>query len=299
MTISAIFAPLLGGVIGYITNDIAIKMLFRPRKAIYLGQWKLPFTPGLIPQQKDRIARSVGDVVSSQLLNEETLRAAVLSEESLRLVREKTLAFLDSCANCGDTVAELASRVIGEAHFRKAADAVERGLEELLLRKIRESDLGAEIVRSCMNLLRKQLGIGENSPIFQQLMEQVELALGAALHDLVIQLAPELIHNEVHRFGSDFQDARICDLYDRYQDKLPTIADGVVLLYEKLLGENLGKVLRAVDISGIIAKKISAFDAVQLENLIFDLMRRELKAIVYLGALLGFLMGLLNLLFQL
>ena len=42
-----------------------------------------------IPQQKERIARSVGDAVSSQLLNEETLRAAVLSEESLRLVREK------------------------------------------------------------------------------------------------------------------------------------------------------------------------------------------------------------------
>lgn len=299
MTISAIFAPLLGGVIGYITNDIAIKMLFRPRKAIYLGQWKLPFTPGLIPQQKDRIAQSVGNVVSTQLLNEETLRAAVLSEESLHLVREKTLAFLKGCADCGDTVAGLASRVIGEARFRKTADAAERGLEELLLRKIRESDLGAEIVRSCMNLLRKQLGIGENSPIFQQLMEQVELALGAALHDLVIQLAPELIHNEVHRFGSDLQDARICDLYERYQDKLPAIADGVALLYEKLLGENLGKVLHAVNISDIIAKKISAFDAEQLENLIFDLMRRELKAIVYLGALLGFLMGLLNLLFLL
>ena len=30
--------PLVGGVIGYITNDIAIKMLFHPKKAIYIGK---------------------------------------------------------------------------------------------------------------------------------------------------------------------------------------------------------------------------------------------------------------------
>ena len=48
-----IMAPLVGGVIGYITNNLAIKMLFRPRKAIYIGKWHIPFTPGLIPKQKE------------------------------------------------------------------------------------------------------------------------------------------------------------------------------------------------------------------------------------------------------
>lgn len=33
MDLSYIIAPLLGGVIGYITNDIAIRMLFRPHTA--------------------------------------------------------------------------------------------------------------------------------------------------------------------------------------------------------------------------------------------------------------------------
>lgn len=49
MMIKYILMPFLGGIIGYITNGIAIKMLFRPRKAVYLGHWKIPFTPGLIP----------------------------------------------------------------------------------------------------------------------------------------------------------------------------------------------------------------------------------------------------------
>ena len=38
-------APLLGGLIGYITNDIAIRMLFRPHKAKYLFGIHIPFTP--------------------------------------------------------------------------------------------------------------------------------------------------------------------------------------------------------------------------------------------------------------
>lgn len=37
MDLSYIIAPLLGGVIGYITNDIAIRMLFRPHTAKFLN----------------------------------------------------------------------------------------------------------------------------------------------------------------------------------------------------------------------------------------------------------------------
>ncbi len=69
----------------------------------------------------------------------------------------------------------------------------------------------------------------------------------------------------------------------------------MISLYEKLLGDNLDKLVQAVDISGIIRSKISAFDAEELEKLIFEIMKKELNAIVYLGALLGFLMGFLNL----
>ena len=49
---------LVGAVIGYFTNYIAIKMLFRPRKAIKIGSWTLPFTPGVIPRNQARVARA-------------------------------------------------------------------------------------------------------------------------------------------------------------------------------------------------------------------------------------------------
>lgn len=60
--------PLAGGVIGYFTNDLAIKMLFRPYQPIYLAGRKLPFTPGLIPSNQGRLAKRIADTIMGSLL---------------------------------------------------------------------------------------------------------------------------------------------------------------------------------------------------------------------------------------
>jgi uncharacterized membrane protein YheB (UPF0754 family) len=60
--------PIVGAIIGYFTNDLAIKMLFRPYKAIYIGEKRLPFTPGLIPRNQERLAQRVADTIMGSLL---------------------------------------------------------------------------------------------------------------------------------------------------------------------------------------------------------------------------------------
>lgn len=65
--------PLVGGIIGYFTNDIAIRMLFRPYTAVYLWGRKLPFTPGLIPGNQERLAKRISDTIMGSLLTPEEL----------------------------------------------------------------------------------------------------------------------------------------------------------------------------------------------------------------------------------
>jgi uncharacterized membrane protein YheB (UPF0754 family) len=102
-----IVAPVLGGVIGYITNDLAIRMLFRPRKAVYIGRFHVPFTPGLIPSQQGRIAQSIGGVISKELLNEETLRQTLLSESTVGMLRKKARTALRVLSKDERTVSDL------------------------------------------------------------------------------------------------------------------------------------------------------------------------------------------------
>ncbi|KYC39226.1 hypothetical protein WA1_31260 [Scytonema hofmannii PCC 7110] len=66
--------PVAGGIIGYFTNDIAIKMLFRPYRAIYIGGRRVPFTPGLIPRNQERLAKNISNTIMGSLLTPEELQ---------------------------------------------------------------------------------------------------------------------------------------------------------------------------------------------------------------------------------
>ncbi len=76
-----ILPPLLGAVIGYVTNAIAVKMLFKPYKAYRIAKIRVPFTPGIIPKQRKKVSQGIGQIVSDKLLNAETLRNSIKSKE--------------------------------------------------------------------------------------------------------------------------------------------------------------------------------------------------------------------------
>ncbi len=57
------------GFIGYLTNVVALKMVFRPYKQWDLLGIKVPFTPGVVAKQKSRFAASMGVFVDQDLLN--------------------------------------------------------------------------------------------------------------------------------------------------------------------------------------------------------------------------------------
>lgn len=70
----------IGAIIGGFTNYLAIKMLFRPYKTLYIGKWRVPFTPGLIPKRRDELAEQMGKVVTHHLLTPEGIKKKFLNE---------------------------------------------------------------------------------------------------------------------------------------------------------------------------------------------------------------------------
>ncbi len=95
-----LIGSIVGAVIGYITNWLAIRMLFKPHKEIRIGKFKVPFTPGLIPKEKSRIAKSIGETIGQHLLTKETILKSLCSEnmnEQLDFwVQSKVLAIENS-----------------------------------------------------------------------------------------------------------------------------------------------------------------------------------------------------------
>ncbi len=69
-----ILPPILGAIIGYVTNRIAIKMLFRPLTPKRFLGLRVPLTPGVIPRNRFDLARTIGRMVSEQLLSPQAIR---------------------------------------------------------------------------------------------------------------------------------------------------------------------------------------------------------------------------------
>lgn len=76
-----LFMMVIGAVIGGFTNFLAIRMLFRPFHPIYIGKWRLPFTPGLIPKRQGELAAQIGRLVVSHLVTPDSIKKKFTDEK--------------------------------------------------------------------------------------------------------------------------------------------------------------------------------------------------------------------------
>ncbi|MBR5488656.1 MAG: DUF445 family protein, partial [Firmicutes bacterium] len=147
MTLKLIAGPLIGSVIGYFTNYIAVKMLFKPLRPVYLFGKKLPFTPGLIPKRKDDLAVAVGRAVSNSLLTKEDLTAALPADTIKESITDDLWDSIISLENTDDTFEEFAQKYISQEKY----DSVCNKLEDLIVDKacsaVVEMHVGDLIVR--------------------------------------------------------------------------------------------------------------------------------------------------------
>lgn len=72
----------------------------------------------------------------------------------------------------------------------------------------------------------------------------------------------------------------------------------IEVIYRNVITDHLPKTLESIDISKIVRERINEMDVNETEKLISQVMDKELKAIVWLGALLGLVMGSVNVFFK-
>ncbi|MBB6454654.1 uncharacterized membrane protein YheB (UPF0754 family) [Salirhabdus euzebyi] len=106
-----LFMIIIGAVIGGLTNSLAIKMLFRPYEAKYIGTFKIPFTPGLIPKRQSELAEQMGKTVVEHLLTPEGIRRKIQNdlfyEQSLLWLKDALQSFVEKDITVEDIVKKL------------------------------------------------------------------------------------------------------------------------------------------------------------------------------------------------
>lgn len=82
--IAYILPPVVGALIGWGTNWLALKMLFRPVRPWKIGPWSIQ---GVIPRRQDALARNLGEMVERELVSHHDLAAALSNPELLKAFR--------------------------------------------------------------------------------------------------------------------------------------------------------------------------------------------------------------------
>lgn len=102
-----LFSVAVAAFVGGMTNYFAIKMLFHPRKPLYIKGYKLPFTPGLIPKRKDEIGDSLGRVVADYLVTSEGLANTLGKAQFHDRLTEKLQNFIIEWTSKDETIEQL------------------------------------------------------------------------------------------------------------------------------------------------------------------------------------------------
>lgn len=294
--------PLIGAVIGYITNDIAIRMLFRPRTAKYLFGVKIPFTPGLIPKEKSRIAASIGSAISKNLMNKETLEKTLLSQEMLDKIGNGFDAFIDTQKKNSETVEQFLGHYLKEDDIEYLKGSVTKDLSAQIHTALANSNLGEKVahivVAHVMEKVRNGLfGMFGADQFLSLLASPAENLLAKNIDEMLQNHSQEMVGTLIGDQIQNFMGVQMKSLFVGREEVIEKFRASLLSLYKTLIMEQLPRILEAVDISKIVESRINEMDVKESEKLILEVMNKELKAIVWLGALLGFLMGCVNLLF--
>ncbi|MDR1598862.1 MAG: DUF445 family protein [Oscillospiraceae bacterium] len=298
--------PGVGAVIGYITNDVAVRMLFRPREAKYLFGKRVPLTPGLIPKSRFRLSQAVGGLVGSELLSGEVLRKALLSDGMRQRVGSAMDELFAKTAGEERGVRELVKAGWGgDGQPAGDDDSLEDRIEGVigtlsgqLSERLIQSGFEVQLADSVVSDLRTRITTTPLAPLrlfwderFQKAMVE---RLAKAIRDMASEHGQEWVGTIIRSAVNEALDTKVSEWYVRVEPYLPQVKAAVMGAYERLVSEQLERALAAIDLGEILRAHIDSLDAAEMERMILRIMKRELRAIVWLGALLGAVMGIVN-----
>ncbi|MGA7305680.1 MAG: DUF445 family protein, partial [Rhodothermales bacterium] len=245
----------VSGMIGFLTNWIAITMLFRPReRRPLLGQ-------GLIPAQRDRVIQRLAQAVTEELINEQIIKDKIQDSGVISRYRERAVSVVRGVIedpefrlDVKQLVVDYAARVLGSSEVRirlaeiateKLQDHAGRGVSGLALRVYR--------------FFRED-----------EFQERIDAAIADLPHTL----------------------DRVLDETDHLLDSIPAKFEDRADEIERWATTAVLSFVGQMDIHGMILDNMRRYDERRLEELIKNSSNEQLNYIKYLGGVLGFFGGL-------
>jgi len=245
----------ISGLIGFLTNWLAITMLFRPAK-------KRPiFGQGLVPAQKDRIAYRLAAAVSEDLINPEIIKQKIQESQAISKYRAQATEYIRQVIDDPEFRAELKILAVNYVDEMVAQPEVRANIAESIIHQIENN-------------------IEENS------FEKVALKAYSFIKGQEMQ---SLVEDALTKLPGGVEKG--LDKLDSFLDTLPDRIEAHSSTIENIVTSLLYKLINQLDVHALVEDNLREYDEQRLEKLIKNASNDQLQYIQYLGAVLGTLGG--------
>ena len=301
-----IIPPLIGAIIGYVTNAVAIRMLFRPFKEIRIFGFRLPFTPGILPRKRHKLAESIGRMVEQELLTPGVLRERMAKNE----VRGKLENTLSSYT---DRLLERPlEHWLKDPNENSNEDSNDSSNNEFPIAELVKDFVNGEVFDSFLREIIENLVLGpsnneESDDSFRQKLKSGFRDIGGLFVPMARDYVKKGLIKEMNN-TSQGKHSSYRRALENIIEKYPNITTREFLslgesekqiidsylatkTYETL-DKNIDGALSTVNIQLLVMNRIDALEMPRVEKIILDVMAGQLKWINVFGAILGALIGL-------
>jgi uncharacterized membrane protein YheB (UPF0754 family) len=245
----------VSGMIGFLTNWIAVTMLFRPlHKRPLLGQ-------GLIPAHKERIATRLAEAVSEDLINPDIIKKKIHDSRSVSRFREKAIHHIQS--------------VTEKEEFR---EDLKKWLLDTISSLIQDPEFKQKLSSQIVDELDDAL---EDRIIERIALKTYSFLRGQDMREFVEELLTTV----------PVSAERNITAIDDYLDTLPERIEQSGESIDELITQSLFKLVNQLDVHDLVEENLRSYDERKLETMIRNATNEQLKTIQYLGAILGTIGG--------
>lgn len=294
----------LGGIIGAFTNYIAIKMMFRPYSEKRLWGFVVPFTPGIIPKRQNDLAKAIGRVVSDNLVDADGISKMLLSDETIGKLESKIDEMIHSLQTNENSLRIFFGNYAGEERVENLIKRVNDNLVSKIDGIVSDEKIGQTIAASAMFALDERIGDGfmgmiTKNALADTIKDKITPKLANLINDVMRgdgrKMILSIVDDEINRFANGSVASWTAGMSD---EKIESLKRDVVKLYSEKVNAELPRLLRTIDISKIVEDKIQSMDMPTVERLVLDVANNELYMLVWLGGLLGAIIGVANIFFM-
>ena len=296
--IEILAGPVIGAVIGYFTNYIAVKMLFHPLKPVKIGGRTLPFTPGIIPKGRPRLAKALGKAVGEKLLTREDIRKMLLSGDVKDKILDGVVKGIQEVQHSQDSLETFLEQYMTVEDYEAMRGRLEDFITEKISHGLEQLDVGKIIAEEGAKEIREKFqGTMVSMFLKDDLIRSVAGPIGNKVGEYIRENGRDKIHPIVVGGVAAAESRIICRWVENIplgEEKIRQLAEKI---YTRLAEEKAGELAESLHIERIVEEKVNQMDVLEVEEVLLGIMKRELNAVVNLGAVIGFVIGLLNLLF--